>query len=77
VKSDVLINFLSEVELMNLDLSAFKEIKEVLIELKLSLSQELAERWKEPPTILPENEMKEIIEIVSEICESKETISNQ
>jgi hypothetical protein len=32
---------------------------------------------KEPSNILSENEMKEIIEIMNENCESKETISEQ
>jgi hypothetical protein len=77
VKSDILISFFSEVELMDLDLSVFQEIKKGLIELKLPISQELTKRWKETPNILPENEMKEIIEIVGDICESKDNISQQ
>jgi hypothetical protein len=55
VKSDLLINFLSEMELTNFDLSSFREIKKGLIELKLPLSQVLAERWKESPIILSES----------------------
>jgi hypothetical protein len=74
VNSDVLISFLSEVDLINIDFSLFQNIKNGLTEFKLSISQELTERWKEPPTILPESEMKEIIQMLGDICESKERI---
>jgi hypothetical protein len=77
VNSDILHNFLSEVDLINIDFSLFQNIKNGLTEFKLPILQELTERWKEPPAILPESQMKEIIEMLGEICESKENISKQ
>jgi hypothetical protein len=71
IDSNLLLNFLSEIDLIKIDLSLFQNLKRGLLELKLPLSQELIERWKEPPTILPENEMKEIIRILEDFCESK------
>jgi hypothetical protein len=53
VNSDVLINFLSEVDLINIDFSLFQNIKNGLTKFKLLISQELTEIWKEPPIILP------------------------
>jgi hypothetical protein len=51
VNSEVLIDFFSEIELKNHDLSVLQEIKNGLVELKLPIPPELIERWKEPPNI--------------------------
>jgi hypothetical protein len=69
--------FLSEFELRDLDLSVFQEIKNGITEIRFLFSQELTKKWKEPTNILPEYEIKEMIETLGSFCESKETISKQ
>jgi hypothetical protein len=74
VSSEILVNFLPLVDLINIDFSLFQNLKNGLTEFTLPVSQELTERWKEPPTILPQSEMKEIIQMLGDNCESKENV---
>jgi hypothetical protein len=77
VDSNLIINFLSEIDPININISLFQNMRNDLTEFKLSLSQGLIERWKDPPIILPEKEMKEIITILQDLSKSKTNISKQ
>jgi hypothetical protein len=74
VDCEVLVDLFSQINLFSVDLLLFENIKKRMIEAKLPIEQEFALRWKNPPLHLSENETKEVIEMIEDICSSKENI---